>query len=94
MELKGKKYLVLYLTDWQKRMIKDFLKIDCHTWMVPIDGGNVKYGVGIRGNKKVKRMYLDDWQIREMKDEAGVSCEFIELDDDQIHMLYGVPTGV
>jgi hypothetical protein len=27
----GVKTLVIYLEDWQKRMIKDFLGVDCNT---------------------------------------------------------------
>ncbi len=86
----GVKTVVLYLEDWQKRMIKDFLGIDCNTYEVAIGGhpGLLKYGVPT--NESLKRMYFTDWQIREMKDEAGVSCEFIELHKNNISR-YGVP---
>jgi hypothetical protein len=91
MEVKGKKFLVLYLTDWQTRMIKDFLGVDCHYWTVPIDGDPVvRYGVRFSRNPKVKKMYLTDWQKREIEDEAGESCDFIELEEGII-VKYGVP---
>lgn len=74
----GVKTLVLYLEDWQKRMIKDFLGADCDTYEVPVEDPVVlKYGVPT--HTESKRMYFTDWQIREMRDEAGVVCEFIEL---------------
>jgi hypothetical protein len=88
---KGVKTLVLYLENWQKRMIKDFLEVDCDTYAVPIaDPTILKYGIPFHGESK--RMYFTDWQIREMRDEAGVVCEFVELHKDIIHTLYAVPT--
>ncbi len=77
---KGVKTLVLYLDDWQKRMVKDFLGVDCDTYEVEIGtptGPVPKYGIPV--HLESKRMYFTDWQIREMRDEAGVVCEFIEL---------------
>jgi len=86
----GVKTVVLYLEDWQKRMVKDFLHLDCDTYEVPIgDPALFKYGVPT--NEALKRMYFTDWQIREMKDVAGVSCEFIELHESNIKR-YGVPS--
>ncbi len=93
MEVKGKKILRLYLTDWQMRMVKDTLGVDCHFWEVPIDDQVLKYGIRTPQNPKVKRMYLTDWQKREMMDEAGISCNFIELDDEVVpRFRYGLPT--
>ena len=90
-EIKGVKTLVLYLEDWQKRMIKDFLGKVCDTYEVSIEDPAVwRYGVPTR--KDTKRMYFTDWQIREMRDEAGVVCDFVELHKDIIHSLYEVPT--
>jgi hypothetical protein len=86
----GVKTLVLYLEDWQKRMIKDFLNIDCDKYEVAIGAPPVQHKYGVPTNEELKRMYFTDWQIREMKDEAGVSCEFIELHKDVIKR-YGVP---
>ena len=86
----GVKTVVLYLEDWQKRMVKDFLGVDCNTYEVPLSDPSVfKYGVPT--SEKLKRMYFTDWQIREMKDEAGVSCEFIELHKGPGGIRYGVP---
>jgi hypothetical protein len=74
----GVKTLVLYLTDWQKRMVKDFLGHVCDTYEVSIEDPTVlRYGIPT--HVETKRMYFTDWQMREMRDEAGVVCEFIEL---------------
>jgi hypothetical protein len=89
----GVKTVVLYLEEWQKRMVKDFLGVDCNTYEVKIGGGPVPIiRYGIPTNEELKRMYFTDWQIREMKDVAGVSCEFVELQKGDIHSLYSVPT--
>jgi len=88
---RSKKVLVLYLTDWQKRMVKDFLGVDCNYWTVRL--GNepvVRYGVVIPKDPKVKKMYLTDWQKREIEEEAGESCNFIELKKGRIPK-YGIP---
>ena len=90
----GVKTLVIYLEDWQKRMIKDFLGFECDSWEVPVaDPLVLKYGVPIF--KESKRMYLTDWQIREMRDEVGVVCEFVELHKKNLIMryAYGMPPG-
>jgi hypothetical protein len=83
------KSVVLYLEDWQMRMIKDFLGVDCDTYTVEISDP-VIFRYGVRTNEQVKRMYFTDWQIREMKDLAGSSCEFIELHKEALHTLYAV----
>lgn len=91
MEIRGKKFVVIYLEDWQIRMVKDFLGVDCHTWTVELGGGSVvRYGVGPPDNSKVKKLFLTDWQKRELRDEAGEVCDFIELEQG-VHVLYGVP---
>jgi hypothetical protein len=94
MEIKGKKYIVLYLTDWQKQMVKDFLGVDCNYYQIPIEKKPPivpMYGVRVPTNPQYKKMYLTDWQMREMKDEAGISCDFIELEKDSINLKYGMP---
>ena len=92
MEIKGKKELLLYLTDWQTRMIKDFLGIECHVWRVT--GGPVyRYGLPCGRNPKAQRMYLTDWQKSEIQDELGEACEFIELEKD-LRVLYMGPPEV
>ncbi len=76
----GVKTVVLYLEDWQKRMVKDVLGVDCDTYEVEIGQSTqpvLRYGIPT--DESLKRMYFTDWQIREMRDEAGVVCEFIEL---------------
>jgi hypothetical protein len=87
----GVKTVVLYLEDWQVRMIKDFLGISCDTYTVDLSKGPVMFKYGVPVHEESKRMYFTDWQIREMKDEAGVSCEFVELHKDAIHTLYAAP---
>jgi hypothetical protein len=89
----GVKTLVIYLEDWQKRMVKDFLGVACDSWEVPVEDPVVpKYGIPIFQDSK--RMYFTDWQIREMRDEAGVVCEFVELHKKNPIVLYayGMPT--
>ena len=89
MPTKGVKTVVLYLEDWQKRMVKDYLGIDCNKYEVPIGHPTfTKYAVD-PPHPELKRLYFTEWQLREMKDIAGVSCEFIELHKD-VHILYGV----
>jgi hypothetical protein len=91
MELKGKKYLILYLTDWQKRMVKDFLNISCDYWKVPINDPNVKYGLSTSPEAGYKKMYLTDWQIREIRTETGTCCDYVELKKG-VQTLYGIGT--
>ena len=88
-----KKRFFLYLTDWQMRMVKDFLGIECDGMEIPLEPKNVLlYGVFPPTKKTVhKRMYLTDWQMREMRDEIGSSCDFIELTKDITIFRYGVP---
>jgi hypothetical protein len=88
----GVKKLVLYLEEWQKQMIKDFLHVECHTYEIEIpvpSPPHTKYGIWT--NDRHKRMYFTEWQKREMRDETGVECEFIELRDDYIKPLYMPP---
>jgi hypothetical protein len=93
MLVNGVKTAVLYLEDWQKKMIKDFLKIDCDTYTVSLGGGPnpVHTRYGILTDEKLKRMYLTDWQIRELKEEIGDMCDYIELHKDIVSALYMPP---
>ena len=94
MEVGGKKKLFLYLTDWQRRMIKDFLGVNCHVWDVSLGSGPVvRYGVRPEF-RRTKKMYLTDWQKREIMDETGESCNFVRLQKDVIRALYGIPPEV
>ena len=90
---KGVKTLVLYLEDWQKRMVKDFLGHVCDTYEVSIEDPTVlRYGIPT--HKESKRMYFTDWQIREMRGEAGQVCEYIELTKDVGPLVkYKAPTS-
>ena len=80
----GVKILILYLEDWQKRMIKDFLGTDCNTYEIAIPGPESKpvMKYAIPTSEELKRMYFTEWQKREMRDETGVACEFVELHKD------------
>ena len=93
MERNHKQWLILYLTDWQMRMIHDVLDVKCHTLEIPIDEGPVvRYGIRAPTDKKLKKMYFTDWQKSEMMDEIGSVCNFIELDPGQVHNFrYGMP---
>lgn len=85
------KTVVLYLEDWQKRMLKDFLGVECNTYEVAIGKPDIICRYGIPNHVESKRMYLTDQQIHQIKDEAGMVCEFVELHQDNIHTLYMVP---
>ena len=89
----GKKTVILYLEDWQKRMIKDFLEIDCDTWEIPLEGEiTALYMSRFPEDTEYKKMYFTDWQMRELRDEAGMTCDFVELRKDfPIHFKYGPP---
>ena len=79
--------LMLYLEDWQMRMIKDFCGLDCDCWTISITdlkpalryfGPVASSGTPVT----VKRMYFTDWQKREIADELGVDpvpCDYIDL---------------
>ena len=96
MEIKGKPFMVLYLTDWQKNMVKDFLGLDVDYWRIPIEKGPpfTLYGVPTHVSVKTKKMYLTDWQMREIKAEIGDSCEFIELTKKVLEQLHVPPPTV
>ncbi len=83
------KYVLIYLTDWQMRMVKDVPGVDCHTLQVPISGGVVPLYLVLPGTL-AKRMYFTDWQREEIKAESGEDCAFIELAPTPIHIMYGV----
>jgi hypothetical protein len=95
MSSQGVKTVVLYLEDWQQRMIKDTLGLECNTYTVDVNVPGdpiVRYKVVPPGEEAaLKRMYFSDWQIRELRDLTGVHLEFIELQPDTIRMLYPAP---
>ena len=100
MLIDDKNVVVLYLEDWQKRMIKDFLGADCDYWEVPIEGQKGSeafipinlYAVVTHKLTESKKMYLTDWQMRELRDEAGITCDFVELTKESPFVKYGVST--
>ncbi len=88
-EMRGKKLAALYLTDWQMRMVKDFLGVDCHVWCVASDAPmHTRYGIE-PGSGRCKKMYLTDWQRRELRAELNFTCEFVEL-EEQVFPKYMV----
>ena len=96
MEIQGKKKLLLYLEDWQIRMIKDVLDQECHVWEVAIEGQPVMRYFGMQARNadldpKTKRMYFTEWQRREIEDETGEKCDFVELKPDVGHYRYMAP---
>ena len=93
MLVKNQKVVVLYLEDWQQRMIKDYLEVDCDSWELTFDEGmKVMYMAPISHPSEHKRMYLTDWQMREVRDEIGITCDFVELKKSVGSLLrYGLP---
>jgi|GEM_PF-609428 hypothetical protein len=93
--------VILYLEDWQKRLIHDFLGVHCDHWHVPVEVARkvmygapsgdpiLKYGAPSGIPVESKRMYLTGWQMRQLRDEVGVTCDFIELTKD-LNVRYGV----
>ena len=95
MRINGKDCVVIYLTDWQMRMVEDFCgDKNCRVWIVPINQGGVgvKYlGPHDRDNVSgAKRMYLTEWQKIEIKNEANEDCIFVEL-TEAVHPRYNGP---
>ena len=94
MERIGRKFLVLYLTDWQIRLLKDTLGVHQNHLTIPLEeNAVVRYGVGLPKRSDIERMYLTDWQKREIMDEAGESCDYIEL-ENAIVTKYGVQCDI
>lgn len=82
MEIRGKKFVSIYLTDPQIRMVRDFLGLNCHQWLVEVtDTPVMRYMAPATPalDPAAKRMYLEDWQRQEIKDMTGEDCQFIEL---------------
>ncbi len=87
----GENVVVLFLEGWQKRMIQDFLGVDCDAWNIPVEEArNVMYGSPTISSGEYKRMYLTDCQMRELRDEAGVTCDYVELKKAIGTVRYGV----
>ncbi len=87
----GVKKVVVYLEGFQKRMVKDFLGVECDTYELEVPAPPRFVPLyAAPTDLKCKRMYFTGWQMREIKDEAGVTCEFIELCKDRPVPLYMV----
>lgn len=94
MHVAGKKHVVLYLTDWQIRMLKDILGVDTHVWTVPVNEGPILRYMGPQARQaepKAKRMYLTEWQRKEIKDTTDEDCEFVELTQSAGFKYIGPP---
>lgn len=96
------RFVPIYLEDWQMRMVKDALGVDCHVWFVPVGPhAGTRYAVMTSTSMRLsesanaqdsrpKRMYLTAWQRDQLRDEFGVPCHFVELTHDVV-VRYGVP---
>ena len=62
----GVKTVVIYLEGWQKRMVKDFLGVDCDTYefSLPEGAGAFHPLYAAPTHEECKRMYFTDWQMR------------------------------
>jgi hypothetical protein len=84
------KVVSLYLTDWQIRMVRDVLGVECHVWDVDFGKSVLLYGVFPPQDTKAKKMYLAEWQMSQIRDEVGATCHYIELKKG-IVLRYRVP---
>jgi hypothetical protein len=76
--------LTIYLTAWQKRMVKDYLGKDASFIAVPIDGGPIALYHALPvppWKQKHAIMYLTDEQMAMVKDTFKITtpCSFIEI---------------
>ena len=95
MKIDGKKYVLIYLTDWQVRMVEDICHMTCRVWRVPVeDGIGPRYMGPQDKGSGAKRMYLEEWQRMEISAETGWECYYVELDDAECHHKYGGPIHV
>ena len=71
----GNPTVKIYLTNWQMRMVQDFLHTPCEALEISVDSSaNHKYGVKSNiTDREVehKRMYLTNWQIDQIKLQIG-----------------------
>lgn len=85
--------VAIYLTSWQKRMVKDYLGRDANFISVPHDGGPIalyQAMVPPIGTLKHPVMYLTDEQVTMVKDTFKVSnpCTHMEIGLD-LPMTFG-----
>jgi hypothetical protein len=85
-----KDVVVLPLEDWQKKMIKDILGVDCNSFSIPVDDGfNLLYAPPFLDEKITQhRMYFTEQQMKKLSDK-GITCDFIELTKEASHYMYG-----
>lgn len=76
-----KDIIYLYLTDWQRNMIHDFVGKDCVRMEIPKKDRVVPlYGVIVANTTpETQRMYLADFQVKQILDELGIPCDFVDL---------------
>lgn len=82
MEVNGRKYMILYLTDRQIKEVGDFLGARCPGWVIATGNGNgpiVSFVAQCYGPPKVKKMYLTEKQRRELMAESGEYRDYVEL---------------
>jgi hypothetical protein len=76
--------VTLYLTDWQKRMVKDYLGRDARFVVVPYQGGPIALYQALVppiGTLKHPVMYLTDAQIAQVRDTFKITnpCTHMEI---------------
>jgi hypothetical protein len=75
--------LTIYLTEWQKRMVKDYLGKDARFIAMPIEGGPIALYMAMPGQPGFKHaiMYLTDEQMALVKDTFKIStpCSHVEI---------------
>ena len=76
--------LTINLTDWQKRMVKDYLGKDANFIAVPIEGGPIALYQALPtppGMQKHPIMYLTDEQMTLVKNTFKVAtpCHHMEI---------------
>ena len=76
--------LTIYLTEWQKRMVKDYLGVDAKFIAVPIEGGQILLYQALPAPPVVAKhaiMYFTDEQMAMVKDTFHVTaaCNHMEI---------------
>jgi len=95
MKIDGKEYVLIYLTDWQIRMVEDFCHMTCRVWKVPVENSNGPRYMGPDAvGSGAKRMYLEEWQRMEIRATTGDDCHYVELDEPECYQKYGGPPHV
>lgn len=86
------KVIYLYLTDWQRNMVRDFTGIDGDRIEILTKHQIIMlYAVRPVRSSNTKIMYLTDFQIKEVKDKIGSTCEFIEISENLYPYIKDTP---